>query len=366
MTRSDAPGTALPWYARATYIMCGTVLLLAFLYVAKDLLVPLIYAGLLAILVHPVSEFLDKRKIPRMISSFIAVAAACIVLAGVAALIAMQIGQFGDELPRIREQGQQFLNRLQLFITQTFGVTYSDQLRWFHQWWDQSWKQGGEAISQTLLTFKDILSLVILVPLYAFLMLVYQDHLVAFLFQMSDRENNATLRDVLEETRTVVKGYVVGLMIETSVVAVLNSVALLLLGIPYAILFGVLAAILNLIPYIGGFIGIALPMLMAVISKDSAWYPAGVVLAFVMIQLVDNHILVPYIVASRISINALISVIAVLIGGMLWGISGMFLSLPMVAILKIIFDRVEGLKPWGHLLGHETRPTPAKTSAALR
>jgi predicted PurR-regulated permease PerM len=143
----------------------------------------------------------------------------------------------------------------------------------------------------------------------------------------------------------------VGLMMETAIVAVLNSGALLLLGIDYAVLFGILAAILNLIPYVGILIGGFLPMIMAIITKDSLWYPIGVVGAFSIIQFIDNNVIVPYVVASRVSINALVSIVAVIVGGMLWGLSGMFLALPAVAILKVACDRIEPLAPWGLLMG---------------
>jgi predicted PurR-regulated permease PerM len=220
-------------------------------------------------------------------------------------------------------------------------------------------------LSQALLTFVDITTLVLLVPLYAFLMLMYKDLIIEFFLRLFAGKNMSTIQDVLQEARVVVKGYVVGLMIETAIIAVLNSIALLLLGIDYAILFGILAALLNLIPYVGILIGGLLPFLMALITKDSAWYSLGVVASFSVIQFIDNNFIVPYVVASRVSINALISIVAVIIGGMLWGISGMFLSLPAVAILKIIFDRVETLKPWGLILGDVIPSKRTKKAARL-
>jgi predicted PurR-regulated permease PerM len=286
------------------------------------------------------------------------------VLVCVATIIAMQIGQFGEEFPRLKKESMEYVARLQAFIKDNWGITYKDQLRWFQQWGSQTWQRGGKVLSQTLLTFMDITALVILVPLYAFLMLMYKDLIIEFFFRLFAGKNTAALKEGLQEARMVVKSYVVGLMIETVIIAVLNSIALLLLGIDYAILFGILAALLNLIPYIGILIGGLLPLLMALITKDSAWYPLGVVATFSVIQFIDNYLIVPYIVASRISINALISIVAVIIGGMLWGISGMFLSLPAVAILKIIFDRVETLKPWGLILGDAI--PPKRTSKAAR
>lgn len=355
----------LPWYARITYVLLGISLLIIVLFLGRDVFVPLAFAALLSVLLYPLSDFLERHKVPRLLSIFIAVTIASVVLACLATIIAMQIGQFGEEIPRIKKESMEYVARLQAFIRDTWGITYKDQLRWFQQWGSQTGQRGGEVLSQALLTFVDITTLVILVPLYAFLMLMYKDLIIEFFFRLLAGKNAATLKAVLEEARTVVKSYVIGLMIETVIIAVLNSIALLLLGIDYAILFGILAALLNLIPYIGILIGGLLPLLMALITKDSAWYPLGVVAAFSVIQFIDNNFVVPYIVASRIRINALISIIAVIIGAMLWGISGMFLSLPAVAILKVIFDRVESLKPWGLILGDDIPPKRTGKAARL-
>ncbi len=140
-------------------------------------------------------------------------------------------------------------------------------------------------------------------------------------------------------------------MIETSIIAALNSAALLILGVKYGLLLGVIGAILNLIPYIGGLIAIILPVLISFITKDGITTPLLIVGAYMLIQFADNNIIVPRIVSSKVSVNALISILIVLLGGTLWGVSGMFLSIPFVAVLKIIFDRIDELKPWGKLLG---------------
>jgi predicted PurR-regulated permease PerM len=148
----------------------------------------------------------------------------------------------------------------------------------------------------------------------------------------------------------------VGLIIEAIIVAVLDTTALLILGIDYAILLGIIAALLNVIPYIGGLVAVALPMIVAIATKSTAWYAFYVLVMYYIIQLFDNNFIVPYIVASKVKINALFSIIVVFVGNALWGIPGMFLSIPMLAIVKLIFDHIEPLKPWGFLLGDTMPP----------
>jgi predicted PurR-regulated permease PerM len=142
-------------------------------------------------------------------------------------------------------------------------------------------------------------------------------------------------------------------------VGALNITALLALGIQYAVLIGIIGALLNVIPYIGGIVAVAIPMIIALATKDSAWYAVYVLVLYYIVQLIDNNFIVPKIVASKVKINALFSIIVVFAGNALWGIPGMFISLPLLAIVKLIFDHIEPLKPWGFLLG-DTMPTILK------
>ncbi len=343
----------LPLYAKITLVLFGLALAFTILMFGRDVFVPLAYAALLSVLLHPLTDWLERRGLPRILSITIALTIACIVAACLVGFIGMQIGQFEEDLPRLKKAGLEYVEKIQAYVRETWGIAYKDQLAWVRQGFSQAF-EGGGFIGKTFLTFVDITTLVVLTPLYAFLMLLYRDLLVEFVFKLFSKQNSGAVKDILQETRVVVKSYTFGLMIETMIVAALNSIALLLLGIEYAILFGVIAAILNLIPYVGILIGATLPCAMAMVTKDSLWYPVGVALAFVAIQFIDNNFIVPYVVASRVSINALISVIVVIVGGIAWGISGMFLALPAVAILKVLFDRIEPLKPWGLLLGDQS------------
>ena len=197
------------------------------------------------------------------------------------------------------------------------------------------------------------LSVIVLLPIYIFLMLFYKTLMLNFLYEIFAEKNSNQVSNVLKETKNAIQSYMVGLLLEATIVAILNSTALFILGVPYAILLGVIGALLNVLPYIGGIIAIALPVLIATITRDGYSTQIGVIIAYAIIQFIDNNILVPRIVSSKVKINALVSLVIVLLGGAVWGVSGMFLSIPFIAVLKIIFDRVDGLRPWGKLLGDE-------------
>jgi len=142
-------------------------------------------------------------------------------------------------------------------------------------------------------------------------------------------------------------------LLEALIVATLDTTALLIIGVPYAVLLGVIGALLNILPFIGGILAVLFPILVAMATIDGMSTPLWIVISYMAIQFIDNHFLVPYIVASKVKINALISIVIVLMGGALWGIAGMFLSIPFIGVLKIIFDRIPEMKAWGMLLGTE-------------
>ena len=190
----------------------------------------------------------------------------------------------------------------------------------------------------------------LIMPVYVFFIIYYKPLLMEFFARLFPKNAHAMVVDVLTQTKSLVQSYLFGLLIEAALVAALNSAALLIIGIEYAILIGVIGALLNVIPYIGGLVAVALPMLLAFATKTPA-DALYVLIAYIVVQFIDNNFFVPKIVASKVKINALVSIIVVLIGNALWGVPGMFLSIPLTAIVKVIFDRIPSLEAFGFLLG---------------
>jgi predicted PurR-regulated permease PerM len=215
---------------------------------------------------------------------------------------------------------------------------------------------SSAAIGKTLVTVGSGLVILFLVPVYIFMILFYQPLLLEFIRRLFGMEHQSKVSEIITKTKTVIQRYLVGLVIEGILVAIMNSVGLLILGIDYAIILGIIGAMLNVIPYIGGIVAVALPMMIAIATKSTAWYAVYVLMVYYFIQLIDNNFIVPKIVASKVRINALFSIIVVLAGNALWGIPGMFLSIPLLAIFKLVCDNIEPLKPIGFLLG-DTMPS---------
>jgi predicted PurR-regulated permease PerM len=190
-------------------------------------------------------------------------------------------------------------------------------------------------------------------PVYTFLLLYYKNLILNFLYDIFAEQNAEEVSTVLRKVRGAIQSYMYGLLIEASIVATLNTIALLILGVQYAVLMGILGALLNVLPFFGGILAAALPIMVATITKEGFDTQIGIAIAYIIIQFTDNHFLIPYIVSAKVRINALLSVVAVLLGGAVWGLSGMFLSIPFIGVLKIVFDRIPEMQPWGRLLGDQ-------------
>ena len=215
---------------------------------------------------------------------------------------------------------------------------------------------SSSAIGQTLVIVGSGLMFLFLVPVYIFLILYYEPLLLDFVRKIFGESNKSQVNEIVLQIKTVIQRYLIGLFIEAGLIAIMEITALLILGVDYAILLGIIGALLNAIPYIGGIVAVALPMAVALVTKDTPLYAFYIMVIYYLIQLVDNNYIVPKIVASKVKINALFSIIVVFAGNALWGIPGMFLSIPLLAIIKLIFDHIEPLKPWGFLLGDTMPP----------
>jgi predicted PurR-regulated permease PerM len=286
-------------------------------------------------------------KIPAIILSLLV---AILMLLALFYFLSTQIAGFVSSLPLLKEKMITLLHEVQQWTNNKLGINVEKQMASVTSGLKNG---GGDMITSTLGTVIGSLGVIVLIPTYVFMLLYYKPLILEFLFQVFKEENSLRVAEILSQTKAAVQSFMTGLLIETAIVCVLNSVALLLIGVPSAIVIGVIGGILNILPYIGGIVAIALPVLMVTVTKDGYSAQLLVIGAYLIIQFIDNNILVPRIVSKKVQINALISIIVVFLGGLLWGIPGMFLSIPFIGVLKIIFDRIDDLKPWGCLLGDE-------------
>ena len=346
----------LPLYAKAIFFFIGILALGTLLYIARGIIVPILFAIIIAIVLHPVVNFFVRLRINRVVAIIITLFLTFLIIAAFGTLLFSQANRFSESWPLLVDKFTELLNQAITWASGYFDINAHKIREWITKTQGELINTSSAGIGQTLLTLGSAVVVLFLVPVYVFLLLFYQPLLLDFIRKLFGASNQSQVSEIVTQTKTVIQRYLVGLVIETVIVAALETATLLILGIDYAILLGIIGALLNLIPYIGGLVAVALPMMVALVTKSSGWYAIYILVIYYVIQLIDNNYIVPKIVASKVKINALFSILAVIVGNALWGLPGMFLSIPLLAIVKLIFDHIEPLKPWGFLLGDTMPP----------
>lgn len=339
-----------PFYAKASILLIGLCALIAILYVLQSVVVPLIFAVLIAIVLNPLVSFFVRIKINRIVAIVFSIIIAFLLIAAVSILLISQISQFSDSLPALANKISQLLNQITAWASSRFKIEPQNIQTWIADSKEKMLQNSSAVIGVTLMSVGSVIIVIILVPVYVFLLLYYKALILQFIYSVVGPKHRHEVSEITGQTQTIIQHYLIGLLIEIAILSVLQSIGLLILGIDFAIMLGILGALINIIPYIGGIVAVALPMIVALATKSPV-YALYVMAIYYFIQLIDNNYIVPKIVASKVKINALFSIVIVLLGNALWGIPGMFLSLPLLAIIKLVFDHIEPLKPWGVLFG---------------
>lgn len=341
-----------PPYQKLSIILLGLAVLVYGLHVGASIIVPMMFALLLAMLLNPFVTRLQKWRFPRILAITIAVLFAMLALAGLAYFIGTQAAHFSESLPQLKQKLNVLGSQAEQWAQDVFNMRKREVTEAVEKVKNEGMEQGGSLVGTTLTAVGTLFAFFFLLPVFTFLLLLYKRLLLTFIAKLFPPKDQDVLQDVLKNTKGVVQSYLVGLILEAGIVATLNWVGLLIIGVEYALLLAVIGAVLNLIPYIGMMIATILPMVIALATgepSDALW----VLALYAFVQFLDNNFIVPHVVASRVELNALVSIMAVMVGGAIWGVPGMFLSIPLTAMLKVIFDRVAGLEPWGFVLGDD-------------
>ncbi|MGK7393819.1 MAG: AI-2E family transporter [Candidatus Cyclobacteriaceae bacterium M3_2C_046] len=341
-----------PAYTRYFHILAGLVLTFFLLIWAQSLLSPIFAAFVAALLLKPLSALIERLKISRGFSSIFSIIIVIAAFFGLSYFFSTQINNIVNNLNTIRSRLTEIIDQIYAWMEKTFGLEQQEQIQYLRDSLNSFLENSASALQQAASATADFFTSFFLFLIALFFFLYYRRFLVFFIYQCFQPDYHSRVGETIKKLELVVRSYILGLLIVIVIVATLNSVGLLLLGIKHAIFFGVLAAVLTVIPYIGIFIGSLLPILFALVTKDSLWYPIGVALLFWLVQFVEGNFITPNVIGSRVSINPFAAIIALFIGGMIWGVMGMILAIPMLAIIKVIADSAEPLHQVGYLLGN--------------
>ncbi|ETZ22193.1 AI-2E family transporter [Pedobacter sp. V48] len=355
--------TDMPLTVKRSIELLGLVLLVAILVVGNNIIMPVIMAFFISIVVLPIYRFLIRRKLPEAVAIILPILLLVILIGLIVWFFSSQIGILVDDFPQIKSNVNIHLKSLSNWVSNISHISTTEQLKFITEKSDDLLGMAGKAASGAAVTLSSVFVFVGLLPIYIYLMLFYKDILLRFIFMWFKPEHHPKVKEAIFETEVIIKSYLVGLLIQVSYMTILLGGILFFVGIKHALLIGVIFAILNLIPYVGALVGNIIGVLLTLTSSTELWPVLTVLIVIAVVQFLDNNILMPRIVGSKVKINALFAILGVIIGGSIAGVSGMFLSLPVIAVLKVIFDRTVMFKQWGVLLGDE-RPAKSPMSFA--
>ncbi|WPP50662.1 AI-2E family transporter [Catalinimonas niigatensis] len=346
MTSSSSSGSIVRW---AAFFLLVT-LIVHIMVVAKSVLIPLIFAGFVAILFSPVSTWLEKFNFPRWLSSLVCLLLAIIIFGGIITFFYTQTRRFASDMDSLGQSMNELLSRFTDRINDLTGNTNLVEMNTVQEAFGALLENNTDILTQGLSQMTASFIQVMLFMSLVVLFLIYRDEILAFGLKVINGQNK-NVKAIILKVKLVVRNYIIGIFLVIVILAVCNSIALWAMDIEHAIFFAVFAAVLNIVPFIGPLVGSILPALFALVMKDSLWYPFGVILYFIVIQSFESYMITPSIVGKKVSINPMFTILAIFVGNLVWGVAGMIVFIPFTAMLKQIFDEVDTLKPYGYIMG---------------
>lgn len=344
----------LPLYARVAYFLL-MLLGVGFLVIyTQEILKPIVFALLFAFLLLRPTCWLEKRGFPAWLAALLSVLGMVAITVGLAWFMFTQVASFADNWDMMKVKINQRTAELQTYIAKNTPWNLREQKSWLKENTETISDSGGQ-YALTLFSFTGaLLAKMLIIPILVFFMLVYRERVRTFI-SVVGKHYQWYILEVMGQLVSTTQYYLRGLMLDILILAVLNSIGFLLLGIPYAILLGALAAILNIVPYVGVLVGSLLPVLMALVTRDNGWIAVGAFGVCAFVQFLDNNFITPKVVGSSVSINPLAALLALLVGNLIWGVTGMILAIPVTGMVKVVLDNVPSLRPYGYLLGEDDK-----------
>ena len=323
------------------------------LYFGKSLFIPLSFALLIAFISYPLCKWLENRHWPRSLAIGLIILVILILFLPLLGLLGYELNILLKELPRIRTKVGGYSPGIQIWLKETLGIGTDTQSAWINKIIYEIQNGLGSSLKLVLNTTVSTLFMFVMIPVFASLFLYHRGSFVKFLESLVGESYRENLHHLLHLSIVTYFRFVKGTFFVYIIVGILNSAGLLMLGIEHAVLFGMITAFMTIVPYIGIIISALLPLAVAIITKDSLWYPVGVIVVFTFVQYLEANVIFPRVVGIQLNLSTWSTLVAIMAGTILWGVAGMILFIPMLAILKIISDQVPGLKSLNILLNRQ-------------
>lgn len=335
-------------------ILCSSLIL----YLGRSVLVPISFGLFISLLLYPVCSWLERKGMGRALAIIVSLLILLVPIAFLITLLVLQVLNLRDYFPDLQAKLLGLANEISVYAEQTFGIEKGKWRIWATQGVENSIQSIFGFARNTLQASVSGTVLLIIIPVYSFLILYGRERLVRVAELLAPQSLKGRLREILHKAVNSYAQFIKGMATVYLIVGILNSTGLLILGIPNAIFFGFIASILTFIPYIGIMIGALLPIIISWTLYDSVYYPLGVIAIYTFVQYLEANLIFPWAVSQRINLSTLSTLVAIFVGGLLWGAAGMILFVPYMAIARIIADQVEGGEALAILLGDDPLPDP--------
>jgi predicted PurR-regulated permease PerM len=343
---------AVPLNRVNSVLLCG-ILICIVLFYAKQVLIPVTAAVMLAMLVTPLAGWLERKGVGRAFSTLLCVLLVLLVLAAVMMLIVTQGKSLASQVPKMQEKVTLLLQQAQSSIEAKWNISPEKQVSFVKEQ-SHSFLQSSGSFLKTFLTGTTaVLGGFVLIIVFMFLLLYQREKYETFLLKLYKGDDPDRAKEVINKTSKVAQHYLVGRLISVAILTALYTIGLVAIGIENAFLLSFIAALLTIVPYVGSIIGGLFPFMVALVTEDSftpAMWTLGVI---VFVQSIDNYFIEPYVVGGEVNISAFFTILILAVGGFVWGVAGMILFIPLLGIAKIVFDHVDELQPYGYLVGDQ-------------
>jgi predicted PurR-regulated permease PerM len=348
-----------PGLERVNKILLFVILTSIVLYFGRGFFVLISFAGLLAMLMTPVSNRLENRGVSRVISSLISVMIIVVIFSVVILLLAAQIGNIGKELPLILLRYEEIKLDLQRWVNDSLGVS-SQQLR-VHA--SEVFNNAGSFLTNFIKNTIAFIGSLFVVLVFIFLFLMQRTKYEKFVLMLYKEEKRNKAKDMIDRISQVAQQYLTGRLVAACIMGILFLIGFLIVGLKNSVILALIVAIMTIIPYVGALIGGLVPLFISMIDgslNQSIW----VVIIILAINTIDHYIIEPYVVGGSVNISPFFTIFVLILGGLIWGIPGIILFLPLSGIIKIVFENVEGLQPYASLIGDQRDSSKPKNSWA--
>ncbi len=342
-TTSDFLSQSLKW---VLFIFFGSLIL----YYGKVFFTPLLFGLLIAMIMYPACKKMEEKGISRTATIGLVLLFVTLLIGGILWLLEVQVSLFLEKLPLISERLEGSSESISLWFENAFGVSATDQTVFFQRFTENPENNIAKMLNSIFSATMATLVLLLLTPIFSALFLYHRGTFIRFLESIVSREYHVKLHLIVNESILSYFKFAKGTFYVYCIVGILNSIGLLLLGIENAIVYGLLAALMTIIPYIGIFISAAIPVSIAYLTKDSVWYPIGVIAIFTVVQYLEANVIYPKVVGAQLNLSTWATLVGIVLGTIIWGLAGMILITPLLAILKIVSDYIPEWKPINILL----------------